>query len=124
MNLDNLNYTVLSYKKWLLFIFGQLIGNALKYTDSNDSISIRSQVLSNYIFVKINDTRCGIKEEDLNRIFDKCFTGNNGRNNAKSTSLSLYLVKELCSNLNHTIEVNSSYGEYSEFVIKLNIVNL
>lgn len=123
LSLDNLDHTVLSDKKWLLFIFDQLIGNALKYTYKNDSISITGEISLNYIFVKVKDTGCGIKKEDLFRIFDKGFTGNNGRHNAKSTGLGLYLVKELCSKLNHNIEVNSSYGEYSEFIIKLNIIN-
>ena len=121
--LDNLDYAVLSDKKWLLFIFDQLIGNSLKYTDKGDSISITGEILSNCILITVKDTGCGIKEEDLVRVFDKGFTGNNGRHNAKSTGLGLYLVKELCSKLNHDIEVKSSYGEYSEFIIKLNIIN-
>lgn len=123
LTLYNLDYTVLSDKKWLLFIFDQLISNSLKYTDKENSISITGEVSSNYIFIKVKDNGCGIKEEDLVRIFDKGFTGNNGRHNAKSTGLGLYLVKELCSKLNHDIKVKSSYGKYSEFIIKLSIIN-
>ncbi len=57
------------------------------------------------------------KKEDLNRIFNKGFTGNNGRNNSKSTGLGLYLVKELCDKLGHKIAVDSEYNQYTKFTI-------
>lgn len=118
LQLDNLDYTILSDKKWLIFIFDQLIGNSLKYTDKNGFISIFSELNNdNFIEVHIKDDGCGIKKEDLNRIFEKGFTGNNGRNNAKSTGLGLFLVKELCDKLEHKVEVKSIYGEFSEFII-------
>ncbi len=123
LSLDNLNHNVLSDKKWLIFIFDQLIGNALKYSKDNGNIYITGELYSNYINIKIKDTGYGIKPEDMPRIFDKGFTGNNGRNNSKSTGLGLYLVKELCLKLNHDINVDSIYNEYSEFTIKLNIIN-
>lgn len=117
LNLDNLDFICLSDKKWLSFIFDQLINNALKYTESEGSISITGEKEDNSLIVIIRDTGCGIKKEDLNRIFNKGFTGNNGRNNAKSTGLGLYLVKELCNKLEHNIIVNSIYNEYTEFII-------
>lgn len=116
-NLDNVAFICLSDKKWLSFIFDQLINNALKYTESEDSISITGEKKDNSLIVIIRDTGCGIKKEDLNRIFNKGFTGNNGRNNAKSTGLGLYLVKELCNKLEHNIIVNSIYNEFTEFII-------
>ena len=119
LDLSNLNYNVLSDKKWLSFIFDQLINNALKYLDSQGNISIVGEVSNGYISIKIKDSGCGIKKEDLNRIFNKGFTGNNGRNNAKSTGLGLYLVKELCDKLDHLIYVDSIYGEFTEFVLTL-----
>lgn len=118
LQLDNLDYTILSDKKWLIFIFDQLIGNSLKYTDKNASLSIFSELNNdNFIEVHIKDDGCGIKKEDLSRIFEKGFTGNNGRNNAKSTGLGLFLVKKLCDKLEHKVEVKSIYGEFSEFII-------
>ncbi|HAK43167.1 MAG TPA: sensor histidine kinase [Clostridium sp.] len=115
--LNNIDYVCLSDKKWLSFIFDQLINNALKYTESGGSISITGEKKDNSFIVIIRDTGCGIKKEDLNRIFNKGFTGNNGRNNAKSTGLGLYLVKELCNKLEHDIVVNSIYNEYTEFIV-------
>ena len=118
LNIENISHTILSDKKWLLFIFDQIISNALKYTQCEDSISITGEKKDNTFKIIIRDTGCGIKKEDLNRIFDKGFTGNNGRNNAKSTGLGLYLAKELCEKLDHDIYVNSTYNEYTEFIIK------
>lgn len=117
LNLENININVLSDKKWLLFILDQIISNALKYTQCDDSISIIGKKKDNTFNVIIRDTGCGIKKEDLNRVFEKGFTGTNGRDNAKSTGLGLYLAKELCENLDHGIYVNSVYNEYTEFTI-------
>lgn len=119
LNLENVNFNILSDKKWILFIFDQIISNALKYTQCEDSISIVGEKKDNTLEIIIRDTGCGIKKEDLNRIFDKGFTGNNGRNNAKSTGLGLYLTKELCKKLDHGICVDSVYNEYTEVIITL-----
>jgi signal transduction histidine kinase len=115
--LTNVDHICLSDKKWLLFIFDQVINNALKYTETGDSISIIGEKKDSSLMITIRDTGCGIKKEDLNRIFNKGFTGNNGRNNTKSTGLGLYLVKELCNKLDHGIYVNSIYNEFTEFTI-------
>lgn len=117
LNLNNLNYTVLSDEKWLYFIFEQLLNNSLKYASIEDNISIYCKTYKNYLQLRVEDTGCGIKKEDLNRIFNKGFTGNNGRNNAKSTGLGLYLVKELCDKLGHKIDVDSVYNQYTKITI-------
>ncbi|WP_250859224.1 sensor histidine kinase [Oceanirhabdus seepicola] len=117
LSLENVNYYALSDKKWLLFIFDQIISNALKYTESDDSISIIGEKTDNTFKVIIKDTGCGIKKEDLDRIFEKGFTGSRGRNMMKSTGLGLYLAKELCNKLGHHIHVHSKYNEYTEFII-------
>lgn len=119
LNLENISHNVLSDKKWLLFIFDQIISNALNYTQCGDSISIVGEKKDKTFKVTIYDTGCGIKKEDINRIFDKGFTGNNGRHNAKSTGLGLYLAKELCDKLGYGISVNSIYNEYTEFTISI-----
>ncbi|MCC0694412.1 HAMP domain-containing histidine kinase [Clostridioides sp. ES-S-0048-02] len=117
LNLNNLNYTVLSDEKWLHFIFEQLLNNSLKYASIEDNISIYCKTHKNYLQLRVEDTGCGIKKEDLNRIFNKGFTGNNGRNNTKSTGLGLYLVKELCDKLGHKIDVDSEYNQYTKITI-------
>lgn len=120
LSLEDIAHNILSDKKWLIFILDQIISNSLKYTQCGDSISIACQEKDNILKMIIRDTGCGIKKEDLNRIFDKGFTGNNGRNNAKSTGLGLYLVKELCEKLDYEISVHSIYNEYTEFIINFN----
>nr|WP_312985229.1 sensor histidine kinase [Clostridioides sp.] len=121
LELENLDYTVLSDKKWLTFILEQIVGNSLKYISLNNEISITCKKTKNYLQLKVEDHGCGIKKEDLCRIFDKGFTGNNGRYNAKSTGLGLYLVKELCEKLKHDIKVESEYGKYTRFTIEFNV---
>lgn len=117
LNLENINSYALSDKKWLSFIFDQIISNALKYTESHDSISILGEKKGNTFNIIIKDTGCGIKKEDISRIFEKGFTGSSGRNNVKSTGLGLYLAKELSTKLGHQIRVTSKYNEYTEFTI-------
>ena len=117
LDLNNLNFKVLSDEKWLYFIFEQLLSNSLKYSSLGDNISIYCKRTKNYLQLRVEDTGCGIKKEDLNRIFNKGFTGNNGRNNSKSTGLGLYLVKELCDKLGHKIDVDSEYNQYTKFTI-------
>ncbi|WP_227452578.1 ATP-binding protein [Clostridioides sp. ES-S-0108-01] len=117
LNLNHLNFKVLYDEKWLYFIFEQLLSNSLKYSLLGDNISIYCKKTKNYLQLRVEDTGCGIKKEDLNRIFSKGFTGNNGRNNSKSTGLGLYLVKELCDKLGHKIDVDSEYNQYTKFTI-------
>lgn len=117
LDLNNLNFKVLSDDKWLYFIFEQLLSNSLKYSSLGDNISIYCKTTKNYLQLRVEDTGCGIKKEDLNRIFNKGFTGNNGRNNAKSTGLRLYLAKELYDKLVHKIDVDSEYNQYTKFTI-------
>ncbi|WP_373897637.1 sensor histidine kinase [Haloimpatiens sp. FM7315] len=111
---------VYSDKKWLLFIIDQLISNALKYSkEPKDNESLNSEAfikVSNFENEKekvlvIEDNGKGIKKEDLERLFNKSFTGNNGRNfNSKSTGMGLYLSRKLANKLNHYITIKSSYG--------------
>jgi len=106
--------TVLTDEKWLGFIIEQLISNAVKYTDSG-SVTITAE---NGI-LKISDTGIGIAEEDLPRIFEKGFTGYNGRADKKSTGLGLYLCKKAADKLSHRIAAESSAGNGSTFSLDL-----
>ena len=97
---------VLTDEKWLGFIIEQLLSNAVKYTERGEvTISVRGKVLS------IADTGIGIAPEDLPRIFEKGFTGYNGRANKKSTGLGLYLCKQAADRLSHRLSARSVPGE-------------
>lgn len=108
--------TVVIDEKWLLFILEQLLSNAVKYTEKG---GIAISVTSDKKLI-IADTGIGIAEEDLPRIFEKGFTGYNGRSDKKSTGLGLYLCKLTADKLSHKIEVSSEIGKGTVFSIDLN----
>ena len=98
---------VISDKKWLSFAIEQILGNSVKYTSAGGEITI--ETCENKLIVE--DNGMGIKEEDLPRIFEKGFTGFNGRYEKKSSGLGLYLCKKTLDKLGHHIEISSKVGE-------------
>ena len=98
---------VISDKKWLSFAFEQILGNSVKYTSTSGEITI--ETCENKLVIE--DNGMGIKEEDLPRIFEKGFTGFNGRYEKKSSGLGLYLCKKTLDKLGHHIEISSRVGE-------------
>lgn len=98
---------VVSDKKWLSFAFEQILGNSVKYSSSGGEITI--ETCENKLVIE--DKGIGIKEEDLPRIFEKGFTGFNGRYEKKSSGLGLYLCKKTLDKLGHHIEISSKVGE-------------
>lgn len=100
---------VLTDEKWLLLVLEQLLSNALKYT-AHGKISIYMEAGKEMVLV-IEDSGIGIQAEDLPRIFEKGFTGYNGRKDKKSTGIGLYLCKSVCDKLKHGIEVESEEGK-------------
>ncbi|MCY6482967.1 sensor histidine kinase [Clostridium aestuarii] len=107
IKLNNLCYTVFSDPKWLDFIIGQIISNSIKYKKNPLSLSFSSQEKENQITLSIFDNGIGICEKDISKIFDKGFTGENGRKFAKSTGIGLYLCKKLCEKMHLGLEVES-----------------
>lgn len=113
LNYEPLKKMVLTDEKWLLFVIEQILSNALKYTKSG-SISIYLEEgenvrQGNWILV-IEDTGIGIQPEDLPRVFEKGFTGYNGRIDKKSTGIGLYLCKSVMDKLRHKIWIESKTG--------------
>lgn len=98
--------SVLTDEKWLQFILEQLLSNAIKYTPKG-TITIRVDAEKT---LRITDTGIGIAPEDLPRVFEKGFTGYNGRADKKSTGLGLYLCKQAAQKLSHRIEIDSRVG--------------
>lgn len=109
--------TVLTDKKWLLFVLEQILSNALKYTNRG-KISVYMDV-SNKKTLVIEDTGIGISQEDISRIFERGFTGLNGRMNQKSTGIGLYLCKQICSKLSHTITASSVVGKGTKIMLSV-----
>lgn len=99
--------TVVTDDKWLGFTIGQILSNALKYTPSGGVIRIYGDGAT----LAISDTGIGIRSEDLPRVFEKGFTGYNGREEKKSTGIGLYLCRSVCSKLGHGLTITSRPGE-------------
>lgn len=114
LNLHDLNSYVNTDSKWVIFILNQIIQNTIKYKkqDKNLEIKIYSKVGKENVILYIEDNGIGIKKEELTRVFEKGFTGTNGRlSNKKSTGIGLYLCKKLCDKLSIGIELNSIQNE-------------
>ena len=98
---------MLTDEKWLCFVVEQLLSNSLKYTPKG-TISIREE--PGKVLV-IEDTGIGIAQEDLPRIFEKGFTGKNGRSDKRATGLGLYLCRRVLEKLSHRMEIRSQPGK-------------
>lgn len=99
--------TVLSDGKWLSFVIEQLLSNAIKYTPEGGRVRIYGDGET----LVVADSGIGIRPEDLPRVFEKGFTGFNGREDKKSTGIGLYLCRQVMERLNHDISVASRPGE-------------
>ena len=100
VEIDEINDTVYSDSKWIEFILNQIIGNSIKYINStNGLVKINSKRIENSVVLTIQDNGVGIVNIDINRVFEKGFTGTNGRIFGKGTGIGLYLCKKLCNKL-------------------------
>lgn len=117
LDFEELSCEVLTDEKWLVFVIEQILSNALKYIKEG-TISIYMDNFSEKTLV-IEDTGIGIREEDLNRIGERGFTGYNGRWDKKSTGLGLYLCKQILSKLSHSIAIESRIDEGTKVMINL-----
>lgn len=103
LNYQMLNYTVITDEKWLGFVVEQVLSNALKYTPQG-SVSIYMDPEG---VLCIRDTGIGIAPEDLPRVFEKGYTGYNGRSHRKASGLGLYLCREILTRLGHSVSAES-----------------
>ena len=112
----NLDETVCTDSKWCIFIINQIIKNSIKYSKNADrQIEIYGERKKENIILYIKDNGIGIKESEITRVFEKGFTGENGRiTGKKSTGIGLYLCKKLCDKLCIGLELNSKKDEGTE----------
>ena len=116
---EGLDVEVMTDSKWMQFILGQLMGNSIKYIspDREPEISVWTEQLADKTVLHFRDNGVGIPSGDLPKIFEKSFTGENGRTHAKSTGMGLYIVKKLCGKLGHSVAAESMQGEYTDIII-------
>lgn len=106
-------------EKWLSFILNQLILNSVKYKKDMDAqIRVYTERYGHGVRLVTEDNGIGIKEEELSRIFEKGFTGSNGRKNEHATGMGLYLCKVLCGKLGIRIHAASAEGEGTKMVLE------
>lgn len=126
LKMNNIDINVISDVKWLKFILNQIIINSIKYCrESGAEIKIYTEennessefyITDRKLHLIIEDNGIGIPQSDINRVFDKGFTGQNGRVYGKSTGIGLYLCSKLCHKLQHDINIKSK-EEYGTKVI-------
>ncbi|MGE7943292.1 sensor histidine kinase [Lysinibacillus xylanilyticus] len=103
---------VASDSKWLRFIIGQFVTNAVKYTfEANKKIVISAIKKDDHVQLAICDEGIGIPTSDLSRVTKAFFTGENGRKTGESTGMGLYLAKEICEKLGHELNITSEVGK-------------
>lgn len=108
---DNLSQTVYGDPKWLEFILGQLIANSIKYKKETLTLTFSTREEQDNVLLYVSDDGIGIPESELPRIFEKGFTGTNGRSYAKSTGIGLYLCRKLCNKMHLSISASSASGQ-------------
>lgn len=117
INIHDVEVVVRTDSKWIVFILNQMIQNSIKYkkTNAENEIEIYAKQKKENTILIIKDNGIGIKKGEITRVFEKSFTGTNGREtNKKSTGIGLYLCKKLCNKLGIGIELNSEEGKGTE----------
>ena len=127
VELKDLDKEILTDEKWLSFVLEQVLSNALKYTKTGgikifsrdiDNLDAHQEIFSRKgIEIVIRDTGVGIKSEDLPRVFEKGYTGYNGRIDKKASGLGLYMCKGVCDKLGHKIRIESEVGRGTDVII-------
>lgn len=119
VTVDVNNVKVLTDSKWLVFILNQIINNSIKYCDNNKDSYIKFYIEDNEkeMTLHIKDNGIGVNASDLKHVFDKSFTGENGRKMRNSTGFGLYISKKLIEKLGHKISATSEENKYFEIAI-------
>ena len=139
---ESISQDVLTDEKWLGFVIGQILSNALKYTrtggiriylekklslDTDDvSISIRNDGCNKVenLTLVIEDTGIGIRAEDIPRIFEKGYTGVNGRDDNRATGIGLYLSNKIMRKLGHRLYITSTEGKGTKVFLEFSVEDL
>ena len=110
VEMDGLDHTVYTDEKWAVFILGQLLQNAARYRGEAPVITISARPLGKQVRLTVSDNGIGIPAHELPRVFDRGFTGSNGRSRGGSTGMGLYLCGKLSRFLDLGLEIASEEG--------------
>lgn len=117
LQVEDLNKTVLTDKKWITHIIELIVDNAIKYSKTGGKIEIYLKENKKGAELHIKDYGIGIVPQDIDRIFNKGFTGVNGRKRTKSTGMGLYISKKILNELSHDINIISTANEFCDVYI-------
>ena len=120
VNCEDIVYTD---RKWIAFILNQILLNSVKYRGRSAVFHIYTEREKNGVNLIVEDNGTGIPAEDLSRIFEKGFTGSNGRNHERATGMGLYLCRKLCDKLGIGISAESEYGKGTRMLLEFPISN-
>jgi signal transduction histidine kinase len=110
-------YQLVSDTKWIRYMLTQILNNSSKYTGKGGEVTVFSKEDGKAYYLHIKDNGIGIPEEELSRVFDKGFTGSNGRVSTKSTGMGMYYAKKMADALGIGLDVCSKRGSYTEFIL-------
>lgn len=114
---DGIGMTLVTDEKWFSFILEQAVSNAVKYTGQGGDVSI--YLVEDQRQLVVEDHGIGIAAEDLPRVFEKGYTGYNGREDKKATGLGLYLCKQAADKLGLNLRISSVSGVGTKFIIEI-----
>ena len=118
LELQEMEIRVLTDEKWFCFCIGQIISNSVKYTrQGHIAIRAAADAGGERVVLRVEDTGIGIRPEDLPRIFERGFTGYNGRMDEKSTGIGLYLCSRIFDHLGIQVQVESEVGAGTEMTL-------
>ncbi len=110
---------VVSDTKWVKFMLGQIIGNSIKYKKGGQGyLGFEVTETDDCVILSVEDHGIGVPAADISRVFDKSFTGSNGRQVAASTGMGLYICRKMCEKLGHEIWMESEEGSYTRVLIR------
>lgn len=125
VDIEGVSHQVVTDKKWIEFIINQIMVNSINYSKAENAvIKVYSQKSKNSVVLTIEDNGVGICEQDISRVFNKGFTGENGRKYGRSTGIGLYLCKKLCEKLGLSIELASKENQWTRVDIIFPSTNL
>lgn len=108
---ENLEKTVYTDGKWAAFLLGQLLQNAAKYRSDHPVVTLRASQEGHRVRLTLQDNGIGIPEHELPRVFDRGFTGSNGRSRGGATGMGLYLCRQVADALAICLDISSTLGE-------------
>lgn len=110
VTVEDMESSVYTDEKWVRFLLNQIISNAVKYRSGQPTLRFAASEKDNQVFLSVKDNGIGISQSDLPRIFEKGFTGQNGRTVQNSTGIGLYLCRRLCDKLGIGLSAVSEGG--------------